>query len=102
MKNKFSLEGFKNGDFMVNCRLEKDAGIFLAYLHDQGLKWYEGVSLLPKEQTVFEKLLGFDSSTGSRWEWYEENTCYGYMNGGVVYDTPRKGVEIYTYSNMVF
>lgn len=56
----FSLERFKNQDFVVNCKTETDSNIFLAYLQGNGYSWGVNGKLLSQKY----------------WDNYKNKTCY--------------------------
>lgn len=57
---KFSWEGFKNGEFVVNCDTEEKSNDFLNKCYARGLKW-----------DVYVK-------NSNRWKTYENKGCYGH------------------------
>ena len=36
---KFDLNSFKNNEFAVRCKTEKQANAFLKLLHEKGIEW---------------------------------------------------------------
>lgn len=72
-KLEFSFREFKNSEFVVNCRTENDANIFLAYLQGKNIRWGTGDKLLRKNE----------------WEDYGTETCYRYGNSGLSFSDSR-------------
>ena len=57
---KFTFEGYKRGDFVVNLRTQEEADLFADYLDKKGEGWRGGESY--KDETY--------------WLYNKENTCY--------------------------
>ena len=62
--SKFELDKYKD-NFCMHCNTEEKAKTFLKFLHKCGKNWNSGNSYLVK----------------TRWERYEENTCYEFNDG---------------------
>ena len=89
MKSLFNINDYNNdGKYVMRCKTEEEANIFLEYLDSLGLKWRGGRSYLDK----------------NNWREYREDTCYNFASGtyGDKDYFVNDGYEILECKNFIF
>ena len=65
MKSLFNVHDYPHDKYVMNCKTEEEANIFLEYLDSEGFRWRGRDSYLSR----------------NNWKEYEEDTCYNFTVG---------------------